>query len=313
MKFWVGTTDTRWFEFLSRRNLDEVNFWQPSIRPAFENAPIGMPFLFKLKRPNNHIAGAGYFMTRSALPLSLAWEIFGEKNGARSISELRDLLGPLVGRDARLAEIGCQIISNPVFFEREDWLLDPPGWSPNIVRGKMYQTTESDGATIWAHVLPILTRDSSDRIEDSDQARTLMAREPAARYGELSLIRPRLGQGSFRVAVTEAYRRRCAITGESTLLALEAAHIVPYSEEGAHEVPNGLLLRADFHRLFDAGLVSVTPEMTIRVSPRIREAWLNGKVYYRMDGQPLAVTPSLPELRPDPDRLQWHLANRFQA
>jgi putative restriction endonuclease len=126
-------------------------------------------------------------------------------------------------------------------------------------------------------------------------------------------MRPRLGQGSFRVAVTEAYRRRCAITGESTLLALEAAHIVPYAEEGAHEVPNGLLLRADFHRLFDAGLVSVTPEMTIRVSPRIREAWFNGKAYYRMDGQPLAVTPSLPELRPDPDRLQWHLANRFQA
>ena len=47
---------------------------------------------------------------------------------------------------------------------------------------------------------------------------------------------------------------------------------------------------ADFHRLFDAGLVSVTPDMTIRVSPRIREAWFNGKAYYRMDGQPLTVT-----------------------
>ena len=53
--------------------------------------------------------------------------------------------------------------------------------------------------------------------------------------------------------------------------------------------------------------------MTIRVSPRIREAWFNGKAYYRMDGLPLSVTPARPEYRPDPDRLQWHLKNRFQA
>ena len=72
MMFWVGTTDTRWFEFLAPRQLDEVNFWQPSVRPAFENAPSGMPFVFKVKRPHNHIAGAGYFITRSVLPLDLA-------------------------------------------------------------------------------------------------------------------------------------------------------------------------------------------------------------------------------------------------
>ena len=85
MMYWVGTTDTRWFDYLSHRRLDEVNFWQPSALPAFGNAPLGMPFLFKLKRPRNHIAGAGYFVARSALPLNLAWEIFGEKNGAASL------------------------------------------------------------------------------------------------------------------------------------------------------------------------------------------------------------------------------------
>ena len=98
MMFWVGTTDTRWFEFLAPRHLDEVSFWQPSVRPAFENAPSGMPFVFKVKRPHNHIAGAGYFVTRSVLPLDLAWEISGQKNGAASLSELRELLGPLADR-----------------------------------------------------------------------------------------------------------------------------------------------------------------------------------------------------------------------
>jgi HNH endonuclease len=65
-------------------------------------------------------------------------------------------------------------------------------------------------------------------------------------------VKPRLGQSSFRVLVTDAYKRRCAITGENTLVALEAAHIVPYSKDGSHEIRNGLLLRADFHRLFRA-------------------------------------------------------------
>jgi putative restriction endonuclease len=221
-------------------------------------------------------------------------------------------LGPLADRGTPLKQITCQVIANPVFFNEQDWLPNPPGWSSNIVRGKMYRTEERDGATIWAHVLPLLARGLETQAESSEGS-PLAVSESVARYGEPTLMRPRLGQGSFRVVVTEAYHRKCAITAESTLLALEAAHIVPYAEEGAHDVRNGLLLRADFHRLFDAGLVSVTPDMTIRISPRIREAWFNGKAYYRMDGQPLAVTPRRPEFRPDPDRLQWHLRNRFQA
>ncbi|MEO8380763.1 MAG: HNH endonuclease signature motif containing protein [Acidobacteriota bacterium] len=63
------------------------------------------------------------------------------------------------------------------------------------------------------------------------------------------------------------------MTGESTLVTLEAAHIIPYSMDGQHSVANGLLLRADFHRLFDEGLVTVTPDYQIKVSPKIREAW----------------------------------------
>lgn len=117
----------------------------------------------------------------------------------------------------------------------------------------------------------------------------------------------------IRVLVTDAYKRRCAITGENTLFALEAAHIVPYANVGTHDVTNGLLLRADFHRLFDVGLVGVTPDLRVKISPRIREAYFNGKAYYRMNDQPLSVVPERPDLRPDPDRLDWHIKNCFQA
>lgn len=312
MKFWVGTTDANWYRFLSAKKPDEVNFWQPSSRAAFKSGPVGMPFVFKLKKPFNHIAGAGFYMARSVLPVNLAWEIFGDKNGAASLSEFRSILAAFSKSDGWNASITCQVIANPVFFDQSDWLDSPPGWSSNIVQGKMYDSTTADGAVIWDHVLPLLQRTS--QIEHQSRNVTGgFANEPLAKYGAPKLTRPRLGQASFRVMVTEAYHRRCAMTGESTLLALEAAHIVPYSEDGTHEIQNGMLMRADFHRLFDAGLVSVTPDLTIRISPRIKEAWFNGKAYYRLDGQPLTVKPESPLLSPDRDRLHWHFTNRFQA
>ena len=91
------------------------------------------------------------------------------------------------------------------------------------------------------------------------------------RYGAPALVRPRLGQGAFRVLVTDTYHRRCAVTGERVLPALEAAHIRPYGEGGVDEVTNGLLLRRDIHGLFDRGYVTVTPAGLFEVSRRIRE------------------------------------------
>ncbi len=311
MKFWVGVTDNQWFKFLSELQPEEVNFWQPSATPPFSNAPIGLPFLFKLRRPHNHIAGGGYFVTYSKLPLSLAWEIFGPKNGCSSLTELRNLISPLTSNSRNDGEIGCTVLANPFFFDKSNWLSDPPGWAPSIVRGKMYETTESAGNKIWNDIqLRMLTL--VDLKENGEEWAGVIA-EPREKYGTPVTVRPRIGQSSFRLLVTEAYQRRCAITGEKTLVTLEAAHIVPYSGTGEHDVRNGLLLRADFHRLFDVGLVSVTPDLEIRISPRIREEWFNGKIYYRLDHKPLSVVPASPSMRPDPDLLDWHFKNRFQA
>lgn len=312
MRFWVGTTDTSWYRFLRAAKPDEVNFWQPSSRAAFKAGPVGMPFLFKLKRPFNHIAGAGFFMARSVLPISLAWEIFGTRNGAASLADFQRIVAGFKARGAPDDNVTCQVIANPMFFDESDWLEDPPGWSSNIVQGKMYDSDSADGASIWSHVQPLMLGGQSLE-KDWVQSDQHVAREAPSKYGEPVLTRPRLGQATFRLMVTEAYQRRCAMTGETTLLALEAAHIVPYAEEGTHDIRNGMLLRADFHRLFDAGLVSVKPDLTVRVSPRIKQMWFNGKAYYRLDGQRLAVMPDSAHLRPDPDRLQWHYQNRFQA
>lgn len=129
------------------------------------------------------------------------------------------------------------------------------------------------------------------------------------RFGAPQLIRPRLGQGAFRVLVTDTYQRRCVVTKERTLPALEAAHIRPYSDGGLHEASNGLLLRRDIHSLFDAGYVTVTPELRFEVSKRIREEFENGRHYYALHGQEIDK-PANPAHLPDGDALAWH--NRFR-
>jgi putative restriction endonuclease len=301
VKYWLGVTDNEWFDFLSHQQPDEVNFWQPSGKAPFIGLEPGAPFLFKLKRPFNHVAGGGYFVKFSALPLSMVWDTFGYKNGAASRAAFEIMIRRLAP-DPRAKDpyVGCTILTEPFFWPREKWIEAPKDWTRNIVRGRYYDSRISEGARLWTFV------------EASRQVQPVIQEAPA-RYGEPTMVKPRLGQGAFRVVVTDAYQRRCAITGESTLPVLEAAHILPFAEHGPNEVGNGLLLRSDFHKLFDLGLVTVTPELNIEISPQIREEWFNGEAYYRLHGQRLASVPNQAAHHPAPDFLRWHNDNRFQG
>lgn len=301
MEYWVSVTDNSWYKFLSERNFDEVNFWSPSGTPPFTGLEAGTPFLFKLKRPNNHIAGLGYFVKYVKLPLTMAWEVFGEKNGTSNYDEFEQLIRPLISASKNDSlEIGCSILSSPIFFSPDLWIEVPSDWSGNIVRGKTYDTASQIGNDLW-HTI-------QNHLHTPEQIQ-LHISEPEARYGEAYLSRARLGQGTFRILVTEAYQRKCAITGEHTLPVLEAAHIKPYSKNGPNSTRNGLLLRSDFHKLFDLGLVTVTPQFQIEVSSRIKEEWFNGKAYYRLHGRKLATIPEKQIEKPAEEYLRWHNDN----
>ena len=132
-------------------------------------------------------------------------------------------------------EIGCRILTQPFFFEEADWIPVPASWSPNIVSFKTYNTSAGEGLALWVTV-----NERAGRLDVVDVTGAV------TRFGEPHLIRPRLGQGAFRVLVTDIYRRRCAVTRERTLPALEAAHIRPYGDGGTHEARNGILLRRTF-------------------------------------------------------------------
>ena len=121
----------------------------------------------------------------------------------------------------------------------------------------------------------------------------------------------REGQAAFRLRLLRSYRGRCAVTGEHAVPVLEAAHITPYLGPRSNHLQNGLILRSDLHRLYDTGYVTVTPDLRFAVSARLREEFENGKAYYAMDGQRLAV-PTDSREQPSQSALLWHAENVFK-
>ena len=130
------------------------------------------------------------------------------------------------------------------------------------------------------------------------------------RFGAPQIVRPRLGQGAFRLAVTDAYERRCAVSGEKTLPILDAAHIHSYGEGGEHDPANGLLLRTDIHRLFDLGYVTVSSDHRFEVSSRLKADFDNGRHYYDLHGERLR-SPRAGYAPPAEAALSWHRENRY--
>ena len=305
MKMYVGITDSDWFKTLKELNCEEVNFWKPGGKTNFKAVEEGSLFLFKLHSPNDYIVGGGLFLKFSILPSSLAWEAFGYTNGATSLSELNQRIYKYKRTD-RLSDpdpqIGCIILSTPFFLDEKDWVPVPEGWGKSIVQGKTYDTSKPQGQKLFERVQYALAMR-----EDAGY----LVSEPENRYGKEQIIRPRIGQGAFKVLITDAYQRRCAITGEKTLPVLEAGHIKPFSLDGPHEISNGILLRRDFHTLFDRGYITITKNFDIEVSHRIKEDFGNGKEYYAHHGKGLIILPEVFNQKPDTRYLEWHNENVY--
>jgi putative restriction endonuclease len=303
IKLVVAITDTDWFNHLrSLPDVDEVNFWAPGAA-SFKALQPGELFLFKLHAPFNFIVGGGIFAYANTIPVSLAWDAFGVKNGANSLAQMRARIAKYrrAARDDRSDfQIGCRILTDPFFLPRDQWIEVPQSWSPNIVTFKTFSTDDVEGRMLWEAVQASLTPGT-----------VTATREQQRRFGQPYQTKPRLGQGAFRVLVTDNYKRRCAVSRERTLPTLDAAHIVPYGEGGGHEASNGILLRRDIHCLFDLGYVTVSPEFRFEVSGRIREDYENGRDYYALHGREVAV-PDDPILRPSLRALEWHNNERFQ-
>jgi putative restriction endonuclease len=318
---YIAHTHREWFDTLSRfaerrseraLHLDEVNFWSPRSLKAVKPFDLGEPIFFRLGAPTRCIAGYGFFAAFSTPDVRLAWQLFGVKNGAESLSDLGRLLGRTTS--ASLDQpLACMVLRDAVIWPQSRWIP----WGPErgyadtgVQRGRTERS--SDNLTVLLRELAVDGISGPGELTEQFQLVATDQRRIALRNQV-----QREGQGAFRLRLLDAYGRQCAITREHTEPVLAAAHIQPYLGPASNHVQNGILLTQEFHTLFDQGLVAIEPptssggEHRLKVSGLLQERWNNGRRYRDYDGVALHV-PDAPRLQPSRGALEWHLEEWFE-
>jgi HNH endonuclease len=111
----------------------------------------------------------------------------------------------------------------------------------------------------------------------------------------------REGQEEFRQQLLAIYGGRCAITDFDVATGLEASHIIPYRGAHTNDPRNGLLLRADIHKLFDAHKLAIdTATMRVTIAPELGQS-----MYAELAGRQLRL-PSDLSYQPNKQALDRH-------
>jgi putative restriction endonuclease len=138
---------------------------------------------------------------------------------------------------------------------------------------------------------------------------------PEAGKERASIVKVRVNQSFFRKAVLAAYNYQCCITGLEIPELLNASHIIPWSKDEANRVNprNGLCLNAIHDRAFDRGLLTITPEFTVKISKSVKQEKNSNVVQdflLRYDGLEIHKPA---RFIPDPKFLKYHNRNVFLA
>jgi putative restriction endonuclease len=120
------------------------------------------------------------------------------------------------------------------------------------------------------------------------------------------LAKQRLHQPIFRARVLHAYASACAICSLQHAELLDAAHIIPDSEEsGVASVVNGLSLCKIHHAAYDRRLLGITPDYEVRIDNELLDE-VDGPMLrhglQEMHRRPLRL-PRRPADYPDRDAL----------
>jgi len=121
----------------------------------------------------------------------------------------------------------------------------------------------------------------------------------------------------FKRLVPAKYAYRCAITRmqvtstSSAVQLVDACHIIPISKAGIDHITNGISLSPTVHRAFDRGLITITPDYRVKVSPHLQEA-AGPYALRQLENHSIALPEQL-KYHPDRDFLAWHGQNPYLA
>jgi hypothetical protein len=300
MRSCIYVTDPTWLTSLERSGIrDGVNFWRKDQR-ELDLLP-GDLFYFKPKGSMT-VAGRGYFREQLLLPFEEVWLRFGAGNGVSTLAELRvRTQGALV--DGR---VGCLVLDRLQLLPGSSRpSLAPALFPPHIQNCKFFREgnlADIERSFATQEVVPALISAETEQAQKFDPQNIKTARATAIRS-----ICVRRGQAAFREKLLAAYGGRCCVSGETMSIILEAAHIHPYLGTDTNDPTNGLLLRSDWHTLFDLGLWTIDELMVIRVSGQ-----LDGSTYASYEGRRVYV-PHAAQLKPSRSALKYHRERIFCA
>ncbi len=94
------------------------------------------------------------------------------------------------------------------------------------------------------------------------------------------LVRTRVNQHFFRAMVLASYDFKCCITDIQNTGLLVGSHIVPWAEDKANRLNprNGLCLNALHDKAFDLHLFTITPDLKIVLSNRLKQEKKNKSI-----------------------------------
>jgi putative restriction endonuclease len=123
-----------------------------------------------------------------------------------------------------------------------------------------------------------------------------------------------VNQSFFRKTILASYNNTCCITGIQLPELIVAGHIKPWSldEKNRLNPQNGIALNALHDRAYETGLLTITPELKIKISPSLfkqKKSQLLEDYFFRYDNQNI-ISPS--KFLPDKEFLIYHNEVRFK-
>jgi len=120
----------------------------------------------------------------------------------------------------------------------------------------------------------------------------------------------------FRRAVVTAYNHRCALCGirmqtSQGHTAVDASHIIPWSENHNDDPRNGLALCKLCHWAFDEGLMTVSGKYQVITSPQISITPNFPAHLQALSGRSM-ILPEKEIYNPDLESLKWHQTRVFK-
>lgn len=155
-------------------------------------------------------------------------------------------------------------------------------------RSKQQSIREMDRAALLAAVAARGIRLPPPSEAKTSARRRHPGRLPGGRRRTEAAVRR--GQQAFRRALIREYGMVCAVTGPAPAETLQAAHLRPFAEHEEHHVEEGLMLRADIHGLLDNGLLAISPDLQVHLSPSL----LGYDIYRALHGSRLRIPADAP-------------------